>query len=144
MANVFDAAKHILGQRGEMTAMKLQKLCYYAQAWSLAWDDEPLFPEDFQAWANGPVCPELFRRHKGLYRVDESLLKDVPQMEFAAAQAETLVAVLDYYGGMEPHTLSEITHKERPWRETREGVPPGDSCERVIPKQLMQDYYSSL
>jgi hypothetical protein len=37
MTTIFDVAKYILQQRGEMTAMKLQKLCYYAQAWSLAW-----------------------------------------------------------------------------------------------------------
>ena len=45
--------------------MKLQKLVYYCQAWSLAWDDKPLFDEDFEAWANHPVCPELFKHHKG-------------------------------------------------------------------------------
>ncbi|CUP62134.1 Uncharacterized phage-associated protein [Anaerostipes hadrus] len=43
MANVFDAAKYILERLGEMSTMKLQKLCYYAQAWSLVWDDVPLF-----------------------------------------------------------------------------------------------------
>ena len=51
--------------------MKLQKLVYYCQAWSLAWDDVPLFDEDFPAWANGPVCPELFDLHHG-----KSVIKD--------------------------------------------------------------------
>ena len=60
MANVFDTAKYILEQKGDMFTMKLQKLCYYSQAWGLVWDDEPLFDEDFEAWVNGPVCPELF------------------------------------------------------------------------------------
>lgn len=55
MPTIFDAAKFILEQLGQMSTMKLQKLCYYAQAWSLVWDDAPLFEEDFQAWANGPV-----------------------------------------------------------------------------------------
>src|SRR6267142_182405 len=32
-----DVAAFILKQRGEMTAMKLQKLVYYCQAWSLVW-----------------------------------------------------------------------------------------------------------
>lgn len=31
----------------------------YCQAWSLVWDDTPLFEEDFQAWTNGPVCPGI-------------------------------------------------------------------------------------
>lgn len=32
MANVFDVAKYILEKKGIMSTMKLQKLCYYAQA----------------------------------------------------------------------------------------------------------------
>ncbi|MDY6993563.1 MAG: hypothetical protein SVR94_13310 [Pseudomonadota bacterium] len=36
MVNVFDVAAFILRELGEMSAMKLQKLIYYSQAWSLA------------------------------------------------------------------------------------------------------------
>ena len=52
MANVFDIAKYIIekkGTNGRMSTMKLQKLCYYAEAWSLVWE-APLFEEDFEAW----------------------------------------------------------------------------------------------
>ena len=42
MANVDDVAAYILNRQGPMTAMKLQKLCYYSQAWHLVWDSEPL------------------------------------------------------------------------------------------------------
>ena len=67
MANVYDVAKYVLKKLGSMSTMKLQKEVYYCQAWSLGWDGKSLFDEDFQAWANGPVCPELFSRHKGLF-----------------------------------------------------------------------------
>lgn len=76
-----------------------QKLCYYAQAWSLVWDDSPLFNEDFQAWANGPVCPELFFKTQGNYSVsakDENSGTD----DFSAEQKETIEKVLEYYGGL--------------------------------------------
>ena len=49
MANIFDVARYILEVKGSMSTMKLQKLCYYCQAWSLVWDDSPLFDEDFEA-----------------------------------------------------------------------------------------------
>ena len=55
MATVLDVAKYVLEHNGRMTTMKLEKLVYYCQAWSLGWDEVPLFEEDFQAWANGPV-----------------------------------------------------------------------------------------
>ena len=64
MATVFDVAKYVLKQLGSITTMKLQKLVYYCQAWSLGWDGKPLFGENFEAWANGPVCPELFHKHQ--------------------------------------------------------------------------------
>jgi hypothetical protein len=37
MATVYDVAEFILRGQGEMTAMKLQKLVYYSQAWHIAW-----------------------------------------------------------------------------------------------------------
>lgn len=144
MASVFDVAKYILKANGSTTTMKLQKLCYYCQAWSLAWDDVPLFEENFEAWANGPVCPELFRKHKGKFVVDASLFDDIDDYDFTDTQLETINAVLDYYGDKDPHWLSELTHKEDPWKITRCGVPDGASCNKVIEKELMQYYYGGL
>lgn len=48
MATVFDVARYILTRLDEdgklpVTTWKLQKLVYYSQAWSLVWDDVPLF-----------------------------------------------------------------------------------------------------
>ncbi len=42
MATVFDVAAYILENTGSISTMKLQKLCYYSQAWSLVWDDKPI------------------------------------------------------------------------------------------------------
>ena len=35
---IFDVAEYILSESDTITAMKLERLCYYAQAWSLVWD----------------------------------------------------------------------------------------------------------
>lgn len=64
MASVFDVAAYILERQGPMTTWKLQKLVY-CQAWSLVWDDDVLFPEEIEAWANGPVVRELYNAHRG-------------------------------------------------------------------------------
>ena len=72
MASVFDVAKYILQKSGSMSTWKLQKLCYYSQAWSLAWTEAPIFDEEFEAWANGPVCRELFYMHQGKFVIDEN------------------------------------------------------------------------
>jgi len=60
MAHVEDVAIYIMEQCGPMTAMKLQKLVYYSQAWHLVWDEEPLFSDPIEAWANGPIVRSLY------------------------------------------------------------------------------------
>lgn len=144
MATVFDVAKYVLKHTGQITTMKLQKLVYYCQAWSLGWDGKPLFDEDFQAWANGPVCPSLFERHRGRFVVDVSLFHDIPDHNFDFSEVETMDSVLAYYGDKEPQWLSELTHKEAPWREARAGVPAGEPSDKIISKDSMQQYYGGL
>lgn len=143
MANIFDTAEYILRKGGRMSTMKLQKLCYYAQAWALVWDDAPLFDEDFQAWANGPVCPELFFRTQGKYSVtaeDEYGGKG----DLTADQKDTIDRVYDYYGRHDAQWLSQLTHMEDPWNEARKGVPVGKGCSNIITKESMAIYYGGL
>lgn len=143
MATIFDVAKYILTSLGSMSSMKLQKLCYYAQAWSLVWDDMPLFEEDFQAWANGPVCPELFRYTQGRFSVSESDEKgDINNL--SDFQIDTIEAVLNHYGDKSAQWLSQLTHMEDPWNEARIGVPAGMGCSNVISKESMSIYYGAL
>ena len=144
MANVYEVAKYVLQHLGKMTTMKLEKEVYYCQAWSLAWDEKPLFSEDFQAWANGPVCPELYYKHQGMFVVDESLFSDIPDGNFTEDEIETMDAVLNYYGKREPQWLSELTHKEAPWKNARSGIPAGQPCKEVITKESMAQYYGGL
>lgn len=143
MANVFDTAKYILDKCGTMSTMKLQKLCYYAQAWSLVWDDAPLFDEDFQAWANGPVCSKLFFKTQGKYSVkaeDET----GGEGNLSAEQKDTIDKVVEYYGDHDAQWLSQLTHMEDPWIQARAGVPTGAGCENIITKESMAIYYGGL
>lgn len=147
MGSIFDVAKYILTKKHEITTMKLQKLCYYSQAWNLAWDEKPIFNEDFQAWANGPVCKELFDKHKGKFSINcNDISSDYGEKNLQKSEIETIDKVLEYYGDKEAHWLSELTHKERPWLETRQeaNVRNGDACSKVIQKDLMYDYYAGL
>ncbi len=143
MANVFDTAKYILEQMNEMSTMKLQKLCYYAQAWSLVWDDAPLFDEDFEAWANGPVCPRLFYKTQGRYSVQASD-ETGGEGDLSAEQKDTIDTVLKYYGVHDAQWLSQLTHMEAPWKNARKGVRLGENCSNVITKESMSMYYGSL
>ena len=125
MANIFTTAKYILDKLGPMSSMKLQKLCYYSQAWSLVWDDEELFPEDFQAWANGPVCPVLFFHTQGKFKITSEDESDMTDGVLNENQKDTINRVLEHYGIHDAQWLSQLTHMEDPWNKAREGVPAG-------------------
>ena len=61
--SIYDVADWFLS-KSIMTHKKLQKLCYYAQAWSLALNDYKLVNTDFQAWIHGPVSYPLYEKFK--------------------------------------------------------------------------------
>jgi uncharacterized phage-associated protein len=141
MVSAHDVAAYILSKQGELTAMKLQKLVFYSQAWSLVWDEEPLFRERIEAWTNGPVVPDLYRHHKGLFKVS-AWPKGDPE-KLTEVQRETVDAVLDYYGKKPSQWLSDLTHREAPWMEARKGLGPGDPGRREISHASMAEYYSN-
>ena len=111
MATVFDVAKYILLKKGVISTWKLQKLCYYSQAWHLAWTGRPIFGEDFEAWANGPVCPELFYAHKGMFSVCADDLPKGDARFLTDDEKDSINVVLRDYGDMEPYALRELDRK---------------------------------
>lgn len=143
MANIFDTAKYVLEISGTMSTMKLQKLCYYSQAWSLVWDDSPLFNEDFEAWANGLVCPELFYKTQGKYSVNTSD-EDGGENDLSEEQKDTINHVLEHYGCHNAQWLSQLTHMEDLWILARKGIPSGAGCNNIITKESMALYYGGL
>lgn len=144
MATVFDVAKYILEKAGKMTTWKLQKMCYYSQAWSLAWTGKPLFEEDFEAWENGPVCPVLFNQHRGQFMICADDLSMGSSENLSPDEQETVDIVIHDYGTMEPYELRELTHSESPWRDARGGLPERASGCTVITKESMGNFYGRL
>lgn len=139
MTSARDVASFILESLGTMTSMKLQKLCYYSQAYSLAWFGEPLFNEPIEAWTNGPVIRDLWSANKGKFSVDEvpggnsRLLTD--------RDRDVVTAVLNSMGGLTGKQLSDQTHSEAPWQEKYDGndaFPNG-----VISHRRLREYYST-
>lgn len=140
MATAHDVAAYILSKQGPISTMKLQKLVYYSQAWSLAWDERPLFHQTINAWADGPVVPELFDRHRGMYMIEELHLGDVYNLDGQAKG--TIDAVLRFYGNMTAEQLRDLTHKEEPWQIARARQPDGSRGNEVITHSSMEEYYS--
>lgn len=142
-ASVQNVARHILTAAGDMSTMKLQKLCYFAQGWTLAWTNgRPLFSEDFQAWRNGPVCYPLFDSHRGQFSVSHEDIKPrgEPLQEWHKAAID---AAIKPYLRITGVRLSELTHEAgTPWSQAREGLPADASSNRLIEKEWMRDHFA--
>jgi uncharacterized phage-associated protein len=139
MINIFDVAKYILhAVGGEVSTMFLQKLCYYCQAWHLVWAGKPLFPENFERWDNGPVCRELFNIHRGWFGISEDAIKEkyLSENELSLFEIAVIDNVIDDYGMFNGAQLSELSHREDPWKLT--------SKDEVISNEAILKYYSSL
>jgi uncharacterized phage-associated protein len=139
-----DVAAYVLRQAGPMSHMKLQKLVYYAQAWSLVWDDEALFDDRIEAWANGPVVPTLYQTLKGKFKIEGADLPTGQPDRVSSTQRETIDRVLAFYGHRDSQWLSDLTHMERPWLDARRGLPAGARSSNEISLSSMSEYYSAL
>lgn len=139
---VFDVAKYILEKCGTMSTMKLQKLVYYCQAWALVWDEKPLFNEEIEAWANGPVVAVLYQAHKGMFVISD--IKEGTSSNLDANQKDTIDNVLKTYSSRSAKWLIDLTHMEDPWLDAREGLNYDERGNRTITPIAMFNYYSIL
>lgn len=140
--SVFDVAAYIVDNLGKISSMKLHKLLYYCQAWSLVWDEAPLFFENIEAWSNGPVIRELFNYHRGSFLIKK--IENGNPDKLSLVQRETVDSVLDYYGSKSSQWLVDLTHLEKPWIISRKGLSPTERGNNVISLESMAEYYSSL
>ncbi|MCC6748835.1 MAG: DUF4065 domain-containing protein [Deltaproteobacteria bacterium] len=142
MVTALDVAAFILKTCGKMTAMKLQKLVYYSQAWHLVWEEKPLFKDPIEAWANGPVVPKLYNAHRGEFEVSEIPGGDAARL--SAKQQASVEAVCKYYGKWTSQQLSDLTHQEAPWRDARTGIPDGERGHGEVSPAALAEYYGGL
>ncbi|MGF0310986.1 Panacea domain-containing protein [Rhodococcus sp. IEGM1428] len=143
MANVHDVAAAILKFHGRpMSAMKLQKLVYYSQAWNLAWTNQALFDDRIEAWRNGPVTTSLYRAHRGMFEVSDWPQGDPTRL--SPNESAVVGAVVSTYGPLSARALSDQTHRERPWKISRGSVAEGERSNAVISPSVMRDYYRAL
>ena len=138
IVSAHDVTGYILDGR-TMTGLKLQKLLYYCQAWSLVWDGEPLFEEAIEAWSNGPVVPEVYC---GLFEVGAPWPGGHPD-RLSYTQRETVDRVLGRYGPKPSGLLREMTRHEKPWLEARAKDIRGRRGAE-IPLASLAEYYGSL
>ncbi len=98
-----------------MTNLRLQKMLYFSQGWSLARNGKPLFSEPIEAWQYGPVIPPCYRWYKGFG--SSPLTAAMPPRE--AFSDEEYELLLDVWNELSKHSTAQLvtmTHaKGTPW-----------------------------
>lgn len=145
MATAMDVAKHLvqLADSGpepdELSHLRLQKLLYYSQGWSLALRGVAIFPESIEAWPHGPVVPHVYHQLKGFgWR---SIPSDEIQGEALTEEDSKFVgSVWEAYKDFSATKLRDMTHKEDPWIEARAGCTQ-DGPGQIISHKSMRDFF---
>ena len=131
MERVIDVAKYIFDEYKKMSGkhideMKLHKLLYFAQRESIAITGEPLFAEEFEGWKYGPVCLEV----RYYYNHRKDIKPDFRDINNESAYIAKNIVI--QYGAYESWKLSELSHKEESWKNSRIGIPKDENSNRVL------------
>ena len=147
MPTAKDVAQYILSKQDvaaedTISNLKLQKLVYYAQGFTLAMTNEPLFNEKIEAWDHGPVVPALYHEYKG-YKggsIPPPAEEDIQKVQgiFSDQQKEIIDEVLDVYGQFSAWKLRNLSHEDEPWINHHEKV------DTTIYPDEMKNYFKQL
>jgi len=129
-------------EKKNITNKKLQKLVYYAQAWSLVLYKKKLYSEPIEAWVHGPAIRSLYVQYKkfGFEPIQEDVKNGM--IDFPKKIKTLLNNVWKIYGKMDAGYLEMLTHSEKPWQEAREGIQSSESSNNEISLKTMKCYYT--
>lgn len=121
MEKILNVAEYIFKEYQRVTGeyideMKLQKLLYFSQRESLAILNKPMFSERFEGWKYGPVSREVrtyFTQEDGIQTYTEDIKSENKYI---------VNNVILEYGSLASWKLSEMTHKEISWLNSRKGL----------------------
>jgi len=152
MPSAADVAKFLayLAQSGEeadpLTNLRLQKLLYYVQGWSLANRGIPMFPDQIEAWAHGPVVPDVYRQ-LSQFKSEQFVYEHEGEPTDFNMTDDERTFVSEVWEGYKPYSalkLREMTHREEPWINARKGFGPADRCSVEITQEAMATFFTKL
>lgn len=122
-----------------VTNLRLQRLLYFAQGWYLGLHGKKLYPEPLQAWASGPIQPDVYARFASFgalpisnasfkWRVPENVRSHIREL-------------MEVYGSFSSFDLQRIACDEEPWREARKGLAHDAPSSNIIDTATLRRVY---
>lgn len=150
MFDAMDVARHLirLGYDAEcpdesvlISPLRLQKLLYYCQGWSLGLTGRPLFRQSLEAWKRGPVVAEVYEKFQGTRDGLTPELIGEPTTKLTDAEAALVEMVWREYAKYTPEELCEMTHTEPAWREAWGDLPLDAKSSNKLSPATMESYF---
>ncbi|NBK21159.1 MAG: DUF4065 domain-containing protein [Spirochaetia bacterium] len=152
MAKIVPVAKYLLTlaetSNTSVNPLKLQKLLYYCEGWTLAITDKELFPgENFQAWLHGPVNVTVYHAFNKSYGMFDPISppKAAPLDASTSVEQRAIIErVFEVYNQYTGSELETMTHAEKPWIEARGTVGQTMHSDTIISKKTMREEFSHI
>lgn len=142
MYRALSIARYIIqrynSQNKTVSNLKLQKILYFVQAEFLVTKGRPCFAEDIEAWAFGPVVPEVYHEYKVFGSANiPSFGRSLRPVILMKEDQKLVDGIVDECARYSASDLVEITHNQSPWMDA---YVPGSN--NVISKESIKRYFS--
>jgi uncharacterized phage-associated protein len=148
MPSALDIARYLLHVASSddfapdfLCPMRLQKILYYIQGWSLATRSRPAFAEAIEAWTYGPVVKEVYHAFK---EYGNSPIIHAQPAQIPNEDQDFVRRVWQHYRQFSPYQLVCMTHLEPAWRQARQGLDSTAKSNAALNLKTMQDYFESI
>jgi uncharacterized phage-associated protein len=136
---IYLASQAFVGDNKEkegITNLKLQKILYFAQAYYLSKIGKPLFSDNIEAWAYGPVVPDVYKKFRS--NKSNPIIDEEDKSVISDEDKNNLRKIWGTFGGYSASKLVDITHAHTPWREASKLV------SKIISHKAIKEYYAPL
>lgn len=129
MYSALDIATYVINKSYEegypISNLKLQKILYFIQGYTLSIKDEACFSDRIEAWNYGPVVPNVYKKFKifgannipSIGRIENDEVIDESNKNIDIQDKIIIDAVLKLLRKYSAGALVDITHKQAPWKD---------------------------
>lgn len=150
MYNIDTIEKYFLS-KASMSPKKLQELLYYAYAWTLVFLNKDaehitfrLFNDQIQAWAHGPILPNVYFKYCDLRLDSIPMITDVDLSQIDPETSDILYQVWKMYGKYTDKQLEKMSQRENPWRIARDNCSLFETRTNIISDEQIFNYYYNI
>lgn len=124
-------------EASSITNLKLQKLLYYAFGVYYALTGKKLFNDPILAWKHGPVVRSVYDEYRKYEANGIDFEGEEGMPEYTEEVNAILKEVYEEFGQYSAWKLRNMTHEERPWKETPQN---GEISPELIKEFFEEEY----